>query len=291
MNRVGIALSALVVVLLLLAGSTLFEVQQTQQVLLTQFGQPIRVITKPGLHVKLPLVQTVIGFDNRLLDYNMPSEEVILGDQRRLIVDAFARFRITNPLQYFQAVGAQETGIRARLDSVVSSSLRRVLGNERLPDVLSAQRDRIMGQIRTEVNSEMRGFGVSVEDVRIRRADLPAENTEAVLARMQSERQRIAARARAGGTAAATEIRADADRERTVLLADAQAKADTLRGAGEARAIAVYAAAFGQDPHFFGIWRTLDAYRRAFAAGHAHLVLSPGDAFLKMLRAAPAPGP
>ena len=291
MNRVGIALSALVVVLLLLAGSTLFEVQQTQQVLLTQFGQPIRVITKPGLHAKLPLVQTVIGFDNRLLDYNMPSEEVILGDQRRLIVDAFARFRITNPLQYFQAVGAQEAGIRARLDSVVSSSLRRVLGNERLPDVLSAQRDRIMGQIRTEVNSEMRGFGVSVEDVRIRRADLPAENTEAVLARMQSERQRIAARARAGGTAAATEIRADADRERTVLLADAQAKADTLRGAGEARAIAIYAAAFGQDPHFFGIWRTLDAYRRAFAAGHAHLVLSPRDAFLKMLRAAPAPGP
>ncbi|MGH7210631.1 MAG: SPFH domain-containing protein, partial [Acetobacteraceae bacterium] len=138
MSRAGIATLAAVIVLLLIANSALFEVGQTQQALLTQFGQPIRVITKAGLHAKLPLVQTVIGFDNRLLDYDMPGEEVILGDQQRLIVDAFARFRIINPLQYFQAVGAQEEGIRARLNSVVSSSLRRVLGNETLPDVLSA---------------------------------------------------------------------------------------------------------------------------------------------------------
>jgi membrane protease subunit HflC len=291
MSRVGIAALAAIIVLLLIADSTMFEVAQTQQVLLTQFGQPIRVVTKPGLHAKLPLVQTVIGFDNRLLDYDMPSEEVILGDQQRLIVDAFARFRITNALQYFQAVGAQEEGIRARLNSVVSSSLRRVLGNETLPDVLSAQRDRIMGQIRTEVNAEMRGFGVSVEDVRIRRADLPPENTAAVLSRMQSERQRIASRARAEGAAASTQIRADADRERTVLLANAKAQADKLRGEGEAKAIAIYAAAFEQDPHFFGIWRTLQAYRSAFAAGKAHLVLSPNDAFLNMLRTPPAPTP
>ncbi len=288
MSRVGIATLAAVIVLLLIANSALFEVGQTQQALLTQFGQPIRVVTKPGLHTKLPLVQTVISFDNRLLDYDMPGEEVILGDQQRLIVDAFARFRITNPLQYFQAVGAQEEGIRARLNSVVSSSLRRVLGNETLPDVLSAQRDRIMRQIRTEVNAEMRGFGISVEDVRIRRADLPPENTAAVLSRMQSERQRIAARARAEGAAAATQIRADADRERTVLLANAKAQADKLRGEGEARAIAIYAAAFQQDPHFFGIWRTLQAYRSAFTAGKAHLVLSPNDAFLNLLRTPPA---
>lgn len=288
MSRLGIAVLAAVIVLLLIVNSTLFEVAQTQQVLLTQFGQPIRVVTKPGLHTKLPLVQTVIGFDNRLLDYDMPSEEVILGDQQRLIVDAFARFRITNALQYFQAVGAQEEGIRARLNSVVSSSLRRVLGNETLPDVLSVQRDRIMGQIRTEVNAEMRGFGISVEDVRIRRADLPPENTAAVLSRMQSERQRIASRARAEGAASATQIRADADRERTVLLANAKAQAANLRGEGEAKAIAIYAAAFEQDPHFFGIWRTLQAYRSAFGAGKAHLVLSPNDAFLNMLRTPPA---
>ena len=168
--------------LLLLAGRPLFMVGQTDQVLITQFGQPIRLITEPGLHAKLPLIQNVISFDRRLLDYEVPPEEVILGDQRRLIVDSFTRFRITDPLRYYQAVGPTEDGIRARLNSVVSSSLRRVLGNEQLLNVLSSQRGRIMGLIRDQVNDEMQGFGVSVEDVRIRRADLPEENTQAILA-------------------------------------------------------------------------------------------------------------
>jgi membrane protease subunit HflC len=289
MNRLGVIVVAAVVVLVIVASGALFTVSQTEQVMLTQFGQPVRIITDPGLHAKIPFVQTAISFDRRLLDYDMPSEEVILGDQRRLIVDAFTRFYITDPLRYYQAVGAQEAGIQARLNSVTSSSLRRVLGNETLPDVLSAQRDRIMGQIRTEVNQEMRGFGISVEDVRIRRADLPQENTEAVLSRMQSERQRIAAQARAEGVAASTQIRANADRERTVLLADARAQADKLRGEGEAKAIAIYAAAFQRDPHFFAVWRTLQAYRDAFGTGKAQLVLTPQDDFLKLLQQAPEP--
>jgi membrane protease subunit HflC len=261
-----------------------FAVSQTQIVLITQFGQPVRVIDTPGLHAKIPLVQTVIPFDRRLLDYDAPQEEVILGDQRRLIVDSFTRYRITSPLQYYQSVGPTEDAIRARLNSVVTSSLRRVLGSETLLDVLSAQRDRIMGSIRRQVNSEMKGFGVDIVDVRIRRADLPEENTEAILQRMQSERKRVAAQARAEGAEASARIRADADRQKTVLLAQARADADRLRGEGEAQAIAIYAQAFQRDPQFFSTWRTLQAYKDAFSAGKTRLVLSPDSDFLKLMQ-------
>ena len=221
----------------------------------------------------------------------MPSEEVILSDQRRLIVDAFARFRITDPLRYYQAVGASEEGIRARLNSVVSSSLRRVLGNETLLNVLSTNRDGIMRQIRGQVNGEMTAFGVQVADVRIRRADLPQENTDAILSRMQSERERVARQARAEGAEASAKIHADADRERTVLLADAQAQADRLRGEGEHQAIQTYAKAFQQDPSFFTTWRTLQAYRDSLATGTTQLVLTPDNDFLRLLKTAPSPEP
>ncbi|MBV9538039.1 MAG: protease modulator HflC [Acidisphaera sp.] len=289
MNRSTVIGLAVLVVLALVVGSSLFTVEQTEQALITQFGQPIRSITDPGLHAKMPFMQTAILFDRRLLDYEVPPEEVILADQRRLIVDSFTRFRITDPLRYYQAVGPTEDGIRARLTSVVSSSLRRVLGNEQLLNVLSSARGRIMGQIKAQVNDEMGNFGVTIEDVRIRRADLPPENTQAILARMQSERQRVAAQARAEGAEASAKIRADAERERTVLLADARATSDKLRGQGEAQAIAIYADAFGQDSTFFGIWRTLQAYREAFTNGASRLVLTPGTDFLKMLRQAPTP--
>jgi len=185
-----IGVLAALVLVVIVASAALFTVQQTDQVLITQFGQPIRVINEPGLHVKVPFVQTVITFDRRLLDYSTPGEEVILSDQRRVIVDSFTRFHIIDPLQYYQAVGAQEDAIRARLNSVVTSSLRRVLGNETLPAVLSTNRKRIMGLIRDQVNGEMRSFGVSIEDVRIRRVDFPEENTQAILSRMKSERLR-----------------------------------------------------------------------------------------------------
>ena len=290
MSRVVLAILAAVIVAAIVADSCLFTVSQTEQALVTQFGQPVRVIRQPGLHAKLPLMQTAIFFDRRLLDYEVPPEEVILGDQRRLIVDSFARFRIVDPLRYYQAVGIGEEGIRARLNSVVSSALRRVLGNEQLLNVLSVQRGRIMGLIRDQSNAEMRNFGVTVEDVRIRRADLPEENTQAVLARMQSERERVAKQARAEGAEASAKIRANAERERTVLLADARAAADRLRGEGESKSIATYADAVRQDPGFFQTWRTLRAYREAFAAGTARLVLTPGAGFLKLLSQAPQPG-
>ena len=286
MSRIA-AVAAVAFVALIVAMASLFTVQQTEQVLIVQFGQPIRLITAPGLHAKLPFVQSALSFDRRLLDYEIPTSEVTLGDQRRLRVDGFARFHIVNPLLYYQAVGPTEEGIRARLNSVAASALQRVLGTEQLLNVLSSARQRIMSTIRDQVNQEMKGFGVSVEDVRIRRADLPEENTKAVLSRMQSERERVARQARAEGAEASAKIRADAERERTVLLADAQASADKLRGQGEAQAIAIYADAFERDRHFFQIWRTLQAYRSAFEAGTMRLVLTPGSDFLRLLRQPP----
>ena len=287
MSRTLIAGLVALVIVIVLASATLFTVAQTEQVLITQFGQPIRIISDPGLHAKVPFVQTVIYFDRRLLDYSAPPEEVILNDQRRLIVDSFTRFHITNPLQYYQAVGAQEDAIRARLNSVVTSSLRRVLGNESLLAVLSSDRQHIMSLIRDQVNGEMRNFGVAIEDVRIRRADLPEENTQAILNRMKSERQRIASQARAEGAEASAKIRADAERDRTVLIADAKATADKLRGEGERKAITIYADAYQRDPAFFNIYRTLQAYRDGLATGQSRMVVSTDDEFFKLLRQAP----
>jgi len=262
-------------------------VHQTQQVLITQFGEPRRVIREPGLHWKVPFIQSVISFDRRLLDFDAPGEEVILGDQRRLIVDSFTRYRITDPLRFFQTVGATEAGIRARLNSIVTSSLRRVLGNEPLLSVLSTDRARIMGEIRRQVNEEARQFGIAVEDVRIRRADLPGENTQAILSRMQSERERVAREARAEGAEVAQRVRAGAERERTVLIAEAQAQADILRGQGEQEAIRIFAEAFQRDPAFFQFWRTMQAYREAFSEGDTRMVLTPDSEFFRFFRESP----
>jgi membrane protease subunit HflC len=287
MTRALIAGLAALFVVFVVASATLFTVGQTEQVLITQLGQPIRVIKDPGLNAKLPFVQTVISFDKRLLDFSAEREEIILGDQRRLTVDSFTRFRITDPLRFFQAVGSNEDGIRARLNSVVTSALRRVLGNETLLNVLSADRTRITGLIKAQVSEEMRGFGVEIEDVRIRRADLPEENTQAILNRMKSERERVASQLRAEGAEAAARIRADAERDRTVLLAEARASAEKLRGEGEQQAIKIYADAFQQDPQFFATYRTLQAYREAFGQGRSRLVLTPDADFLKLLRTQP----
>ena len=283
MNRLTL-LAGVAVVAVVAAASTLFTVQQTEQVMITQFGEPIRVISTPGLHAKIPFIQSVVSFDRRLLDFDLAGEEIILGDQRRLIVDSFTRFRITDPLRFFQTSGAQEAGIRGRLSSIVSSSLRRVLGNQPLLAVLSSDRQRIMDEIKRQVNAEAQQFGIGVEDVRIRRADLPEENTQAVLNRMQSERERVAREARAEGAEVAARVRAGADRERTVILAESQAQADVLRGQGEQEAIGLFAGAFQQDPQFFQFWRTMQAYREAFSEGDARLVLTPDSEFFRYFR-------
>jgi len=288
MNRITIAGVAVFAILAVVAGATLFTVSQTEQVLVVQFGEVVRPIQQAGLHAKLPIIQNIITFDRRLLAVELPGEEVILGDQRRLIVDTVTVFRITDPLRFYQAIGPIADNIRGRLNSVVTGSLRRVMGNNKLLDVLSADRERIMTAIRGQVNTEMQNFGVTIVDVRIRRADLPQENTQAILSRMQSERQRIAAQARAEGAEASQRIKADAERDRTVLLADARATADNLRGEGEAEATRIYAQSFGQDPAFFSIWRILQGYHDVFASGSARLVVTPDNEYLRYLQAPPA---
>lgn len=289
MSRPLIAFIALIVVLLVLVDSSLFTVDQKEQVLITQFGQPVRVIRDPGLHTKTPFVQAVLYFDKRLLNIELPGDQITLGDQRRLVVDSFTVYRIKDPLLYYQSVGPAEDGIRGRLNSIVSAALRDVLADNKLLDVLSAKRDQIMAAIRDRVNTQMKGFGVAIEDVRIRRADLPEENTKAILSRMQSERQRVAAQARAEGAEAAAKIRANAERDRTVLLADARATADKLRGEGEAEATRISSQAYSQDAHFYSAWRTLQAYRDTFESGKSRLVLTPDNDFLRYLATPPTP--
>ena len=289
MSRPLIALIALLVVLFVLADSSLFTVSQNEQVLVTQFGQPVRVVRDPGLQAKTPFIQTVITFDKRLLSIELPGDQVTLGDQRRLVVDSFTLYRIMDPLLDYQSVGPLEDGIRGRLNSIVSAALRDVLADNKLLDVLSAKRDQIMATIRDRVNAQMKGFGVAIQDVRIRRADLPEENTKAILARMQSERQRIAAQARAEGAEASARIRADAERERTVLLAEARATSDKLRGEGEAEATKISAKAYSQDVDFYNAWRTLQAYRDTFESGASRLVLTPDNDFLRYLQSPPVP--
>ena len=287
MNRAVIGLVA-VGFILVVASFSLFTVNQTQQVIITQFGQYDRTVQTPGLQVKWPW-QSVTVFDRRLLDYDAPGEEMILGDQRRLIVDSFTRFRIIDPLLFFQTVGAAEQGIRGRLAPIVSSSLRRVLAGEPLLSILSTDRARIMGEIRRQVNEEARSFGVEVVDVRIRRADFPEENTQAILARMQSERERVAREARAEGAEVAARIRATAERDRTVLLAEAEANAQILRGTGEQEAIRIFAEAFNRDPEFYQFYRTMQAYRDVFSSGEQRMVLTPDSDFFRFFREMPTP--
>lgn len=287
MNRLSIAGIGALAVAAFVGAASMFTVEQTEKVLVAQFGHVVRLIDKPGLNFKIPLIQNVIVFDNRLLNVELPGEEIILGDQRRLIVDSFTVFRVTDPLRFYQAIGPVPDGIRGRLNSIVTSSLRRVMGNRSLLDVLSADREEIMALIAKQVNTEMQSFGVSIVDLRIRRADLPEENTQAVLARMQSERQRVASQARAEGAEASARIRADAEKERTVLLADAQATADRVRGEGEAEATNIFARSFGKDPQFFSLWRTLDGYREALGNGNTRLVLTPDNDYLRYLQAPP----
>jgi len=287
MNRLSIAGIGALAVAAFVGAASMFTVEQTEKVLVAQFGHVVRLIDKPGLNFKIPLIQNVIVFDNRLLNVELPGEEIILGDQRRLIVDSFTVFRVTDPLRFYQAIGPVPDGIRGRLNSIVTSSLRRVMGSRTLLDVLSADREEIMALIARQVNTEMQSFGVSIVDLRIRRADLPEENTQAVLARMQSERQRVASQARAEGAEASARIRADAEKERTVLLADAQATADRIRGEGEAEATNIFARSFGKDPQFFSLWRTLDGYREALGNGNTRLVLTPDNDYLRYLQAPP----
>ena len=275
-------------VVLFIVWLSVFTVHQTMQALVLQFGEPIRVVQEPGVHLKLPILQQVERFEKRVLDYDAEPLEVILGDQKRLVVDTFARYRITDPLRYRQSVG-NERDFRSRLESITNSTLRNVLGEASLFTVLSEDRSTLMNQIRDQANRALQQFGVDLVDVRIKRADLPPENSEAIYKRMRTEREREAKELRAQGAEIAQRIRARADRERRVLIADAQRDAEVLRGEGDAEAVRVFGQAFGQDPEFFDFYRSMQAYKEALTDDSTSIVLSPNSEFFHFFRTSDEP--
>jgi len=280
--RLGLAGGAFAVLLILaviVGYSTLFTVNQTRQALVVRLGQPVRVITEPGLNVKLPFIDSVIYVDKRILDLESPAQEVIASDQKRLVVDAFARYRITDALKFYQTVG--EAGAGAQLAILLNSALRRVLGEATLTDVVRDNRERLMARVREQLDHEAKSYGIQVVDVRIRRADLPEQNSQAVYQRMQTERQREAAEFRGEGNQKAQEIRAKADRDVTVIVADANSQAETIRGQGDGEANGIFAQAYGQDPGFFAFYRSMRAYEQSMQHGNTNLVLGPDSDFFR----------
>ena len=260
--------------------SSTFVVPQTAQALVFQFGRASRApITEPGLYFKLPVIENVIEIDKRILDLELPSQEVISSDQKRLVVDAFTRYRVTDPLRFYQSVN-NVTGANLRLTPIVNSTVRTVLADATFAAVVRTERSALMHKIRDDVNRQAQGLGIEVVDVRLRRADLPEQNSQSVFQRMQTERQREAADIRANGSQLSQTIRARADRDVTVLRADATRKADEVRGSGEAEKNRVLAEAFNRDPSFFGFYRSMQAYEQALKSD-TRMVLSPDSEFFR----------
>jgi membrane protease subunit HflC len=280
LNLVGGIVAALLIVALIIAYSTMFTVYQTRQALVVRLGQPVRVVTEPGLNFKIPLIDNVIHIDNRILDLENPAQEVIASDQKRLVVDAFARYRIKEPLKFYQTVGTVERA-NQQLSILLNSALRRVLGEATLTQVVRDQREQLMARVREQLDTEAQAFGISVVDVRIRRADLPEQNSQAVYQRMQTERQQEAAQFRAQGSQRSQEIRARADRDVTVLLADAQSKGEQTRGEGDGERNRIYAEAFGRDPEFFAFYRSMQAYEAGLKSGDTRMLLKPDSEFFR----------
>lgn len=280
MNRTLLITGIVVLLAGIIASASLFTVNEAQQALVLQFGEPRRVIREPGLKAKIPFIQEVRILDRRVLDLDPPVEQVILADQKRLDVDAFARYRILDPLRFYQTAGTVAVA-ETRMNAIVNSSLRRVLGSVTLLAILSDERPRVMNDIRSQVNAEAQRFGIEIVDVRIRRADLPEETSQSIFARMRSEREREAAEARAQGQEQSQQIRARAERERTVILAEAQRDSQILRGEGDNQAIKLIGEATATDPQFYSFYRSLEAYRKALNKDDTTMVLSPSSEFFR----------
>ena len=276
----GIVLLFLLFVVAILAYSSIFTVDMTEQALVVRLGEPVRVVTDPGLNFKAPFVDTVIDIDKRILDLENPAQEVIASDQKRLVVDAFARYRINNALRFYQSIGSIQAA-NIQLTTLLNASLRRVLGEVTLIQVVRDQREALMARIRDQLDKEADGYGIAVIDVRIRRADLPEQNSQAVYQRMQTERQREAAEFRAQGGQKAQEIRSNADREATVIVAEANSSAEQIRGAGDGERNRLFAEAYGQDPDFFAFYRSMTAYENGLKSGDTRFLLRPDSDFFK----------
>lgn len=277
----GFALFALVIVAIIIVHGALFTVDPTEQALVLRFGEPVRdVIDAPGLYFKWPLIDSVIPIDKRILDLDAPRQEVLVSDNQRLEVDSFVRYRIADPLKFYQSVGTIQSA-NDQLDGMLNSALRGILGEASIADIVRGKRDALMSEIRDQIRSASGRFGLDVVDVRIRRSNLPPENSEAVFRRMQTERQQRAATFRAQGSQQSQQIKAEADRKVTVTVAQAQQQAEQIRGQGDAERNRIFAEAYGKDPDFFAFYRSMQAYENGLKASNSRIVLSPKSDFFR----------
>ena len=279
MKGVKLIIPAIVLIAVVVFQS-LFIVQEISQAIVLQFGDPKKIVTKAGLNFKLPFIQNVVYLDKRILNLDNDPEEVIAADQKRLIVDAFARFKIIDPLKFYISVGNERVA-RSRLSTIINSRIRGVLGTQELATLLSTDRARQMQLIQSQVNEEAKNFGIEIVDVRIKRADLPPANSDAIYKRMQTEREREAKEFRAQGAEIAQKIRSTADKDVTVILAEANKKSEIMKGEGDGERNKIFANAFGRDPQFFAFYRAMQAYEKALIGGETSLVLSPDSDFFK----------
>ena len=276
----GIVFLFILIVAAVVGYSSIFTVNQTQQVLLVRLGEPVRVVTEPGLNFKVPFIDTVINIDKRILDLENPAQEVIASDQKRLVVDAFARYRIKDPLRFYQSIGSIQAA-NIQLTTLLNASLRRVLGEVTFIKVVRDDRDALMTRIRDQLDREAGNYGIAVVDVRIRRADLPEQNSQAVYQRMQTERQREAAEFRAQGGQKAQEIRSKADREATVIIAEANSQSEQIRGEGDGERNRLFAESYGKDADFFAFYRSMSAYESSLKSNDTRFLLRPDSEFFR----------
>ena len=281
MSRAKLAIiGGIIIVIGVLLNSGLFTVRETEQVLVLQLGKHERTVREPGLHFKVPLVQNIIAFDKRVLSVDPPAEEMLLSDQKRILVDAFARYRITDPLKFFQTVGDEQI-FKNRFGNILTSTVKEFVAQRELADLLSDQRNVIMESIRDGVANGTEGFGIEVVDIRIGRSELPEAVSQTVYERMRTERERQSSKLRAEGEENARRIRAEADRQQVEIVAEAEREAETLRGAGDANRNAILGESYGRDPEFFEFFRSLEAYKETFADEGTTMVLSPNSDFFK----------
>ena len=278
--KAGKILIPIIIVIAATIFFSIFIVKEVNQAIVLQFGDPKRILLKPGLNFKIPFIQNVVFLDKRILNLDTPPEEVIASDQKRLIVDAFARFQIVDPLKFYISVGNERVA-RSRLSTIINSRIRGVLGKQELATLLSTDRTKQMSIIQNDVNNEAKNFGIEIVDVRIKRADLPQANSEAIYARMQTERQREAKEFRAQGAEIATRIKSTADKEVTVILANAKKKSEIMKGEGDGQRNKIFADAFGKDPQFFSFYRAMQSYEKSLIGGDTSLILSPDSDFFK----------
>ena len=276
----GIAALILLVVAVVIGFGAIFTVEQTQQAIVVRLGEPVRVVTEPGLNFKTPFIDTVISIDKRILDLENPSQEIIAADQKRLVVDAFARYRIKNALRFYQSIGSIQAA-NIQMTTLLNASVRRVLGEVTFIQVVRDERENLMARIRDQLDKEADGYGIQVVDVRIRRADLPEANSQAVYQRMQTERQREAAEFRAQGAQKAQEIRSRADREATVIVAEANSKSEQTRGEGDGERNRIFAETYGKDPDFFAFYRSMGAYEASLRTTDTRYLLRPDSDFFR----------